>query len=62
MAKTLTLSDVRATLHSYGLVISKRGDEYRVSFRLWPTEATAYYTDDLEDALQTGLYMARERR
>lgn len=35
-------------------------DEYRVNFRNG-AEATAYYTNDLEDAVKTGLHMAEER-
>lgn len=35
-------------------------DEFRVNF-VGGLEATAYYTDDIEDALSTGLAMAKHR-
>jgi hypothetical protein len=63
------LLTVRGILLGHGVVISHAwqsaaGDwqavEYRVNFR-GGREATAYYTNDLDDGLQTGLAMARER-
>lgn len=53
----------RRTLNLAGMVIhaGRQGaavGEYRVNFYNG-TEATAYYTDDLDDALTTGLAMAR---
>lgn len=53
----LTLLQVRETLWPLGLRISKWDGEYRVNF-VRGDEATAYYTNDLEDALWTGLQMA----
>ena len=57
-----TLTDVRAQLRTVGVSISHRSDwnEYRVNYR-GGREATAYYTDDLEDALGTGKLMAEQQ-
>lgn len=52
----MTLEQVREELGRVGVTIRKRDGEYRVNFR-GGKEATAYYTTDLEDALQTGLAM-----
>jgi hypothetical protein len=38
------------------------GDEYRVAFAETNDERSAYYTDDLMDAYQTGVQMARASR
>lgn len=54
-----TLAGVKSQLASKGITIVKREDEFIVNFK-GGREATAYYTDDLEDALQTGLQMAKE--
>lgn len=54
----LTLVQVKAELNSVNVTIRKRDGEYRVNLR-GGGEATAYYTNDLEDARQTGLAMAR---
>lgn len=55
-----TFREVRQRLRTVGVAISFRAhsDEYRVNFR-GGREATAYYTSDIEDALGTGLDMAR---
>jgi hypothetical protein len=60
----LTLANVRNELRRVGLLIQKSDGEYRVAFPNSPgfdPEASAYYTDDLEDALGTGLAMAAHR-
>lgn len=57
----VTQKHVRAVLKAAGMAIYRIDDEYRVNFRRAP-ESTAYYTNDLEDALETGLYMARTER
>jgi hypothetical protein len=57
--QALTLTKVRAELRAIGVVITRtEWDEYRVNFR-GGNEATAYYTNDLEDARDTGLDMMR---
>jgi hypothetical protein len=53
----MTLAEAKKTLGDKGMVIRKRDDEYRVNSRGGP-ESTAYYTDDLTDAVNTGLSMA----
>jgi hypothetical protein len=56
----LTISTVRVALREVGVVIKRtEGGEFRVNFRQ-AGEATAYYTNDLQDALDTGLSMARQ--
>jgi hypothetical protein len=55
----LTLAIVRKELRNVGVVISRTAyGEYRVNFRNG-IEATAYYTDALDDARDTGHAMAR---
>lgn len=59
----LTLKAVRIALRVVGVAVTYTDDlgEYRVNF-IGAREATAYYTDDLEDALLTGLIMATLRK
>ncbi len=52
-----TLSQVKASLSLHGIAIRKQDGEYRVNFILGGNETTAYYTNDIEDALKTGLAM-----
>ena len=54
----VTLAEARVTLRDAGVALSKRDGEYRVNF-LGGREASAYYTNDLVDAIRTGLDMAR---
>ena len=56
-----TFKQARTTLAGRGMVLTKKDDEYRVNFREGGSEATAYYTTDLEDALATGEAMADQR-
>jgi hypothetical protein len=57
----ITLKSVRQHLTSRGITIRRTDDgEYRVNYR-HGREATAYYTDDLDDAHTTGLDMAAIR-
>lgn len=46
-------------LRQWGITLTRREGEYRVNFKGGP-ERTAYYTNDLEDAIQTGRAMSRE--
>lgn len=57
----LTLATVRDALSERGISIRKSDGEYRVNF-IGGREATAYFTNDLSDALATGRSMAREGR
>ena len=53
---------VRARLRAAGMTIRVTPDgQYRVNF-LGGRESTAFYTLDLDDALETGLAMASERK
>lgn len=52
----MTLTQARATLRLRGMTIRKRDDEYRVNFYRGE-ETTAYYTNDLDDAVDTGVAM-----
>ena len=53
----MTLKDAKAKLAFVNVALRKRDGEYRVNFKDGK-EATAYYTDCLEDAVVTGLAMA----
>jgi hypothetical protein len=54
----LTLEHVRKELRQIGMVITHVDDEYRVNFK-GGDEATAYYTNDLDDAHGTALAMRK---
>lgn len=56
---TTTLQDARTICHRLGLHLtySRDDDEYRVNYREG-REATAYYTNDREDAIGTARDMA----
>jgi len=58
----LTLTTVKAELSRIGVVIKRDADwgEYRVNFRNG-REGTAYYTGDLQDALDTGRAMIAQQ-
>lgn len=58
-AKRPTLAAVRAELRPLDIVVTKTDGEYRVNFRKG-REETAYYTDDIDDALASGHRMYRE--
>lgn len=58
MAKQLTLRQAQQHCRTLGIVLSKSDGEYRVNFKLGD-EATAYYTNDLHDAMRTALAMVR---
>ncbi len=53
----MTIAHARQILQSVGVVLTKTEGEYRVNFR-GGGEATAYYTNSLEDAVATGKSMA----
>jgi hypothetical protein len=57
----MTLQEAKSIVRHLGLTLRKvRCGEYRVNFRDG-NETTAYYTDDLEDAVKTAIEMARKR-
>lgn len=49
----MTLEHARIELAQVGVTIRKTDGEYRVNLK-GATEATAYYTNDIDDAVQTG--------
>jgi hypothetical protein len=54
------IQTLRAELKPLGMRVQRTDDgEWRVNFQKG-TEATAYYTDDYDDALGTGRAMAKE--
>lgn len=55
-----TLSSAKLDLAKVGVVLTVKDSEYRVNFR-GGSELTAYYTNSLEDALGSGLDMARRK-
>ena len=59
--KPMTLQKAKSIARHLGLTLRQlRSDDYRVNFRDG-NEATAYYTDNLEDAVVTAVEMARRR-
>ena len=52
-----TYKIVQERLREAGIVISKKGNVYRINF-FGGLPGTAYYTDSLDDALSSGLAMA----
>ena len=61
----MTLKQAKAILKTYGLSISKRDGEYRVSNPSmdWKRrEDCAYYTNDITDAVNTAEQMAKQNR
>ena len=60
MMERMTLAAVKATLRLVGVTVTHRDGGYRVNL-LGGDEAAAYYTEDLADALATGVVMADAR-
>jgi hypothetical protein len=59
--KPMTLQEAKSIARHLGLTLRQvRSGAYRVNFRDG-NETTAYYTDSLEDAVKTGVEMARTR-
>jgi len=57
----MTLQQGKSIARHLGLTLRLlRSGKYRVNFRDG-NETTAYYTDDLEDAVNTAVEMARKR-
>jgi hypothetical protein len=57
----MTLQEAKSIARHLGLTLRKvRSSEYRVNFRDG-NETTAYYTDNLEDAVHTAIEMACRR-
>ena len=57
----MTLQEAKSIARHLGLTLRQlRSGKYRVNFRDG-NETTAYYTDKLEDAVNTAVEMARKR-
>jgi hypothetical protein len=57
----MTLQEAKAIARHLGLTLRKvHSGDYRVNFRDG-NETTAYYTDNLEDAINAAVEMARKR-
>jgi hypothetical protein len=57
----MTLQEAKSIARHLGLTLRKvRSGDYRVNFRDGD-ETTAYYADNLEDAVNTAVEMARKR-
>lgn len=54
----LTIAYVQSVFSPLGISLRKRDGEFRVNF-VGGNEDTAYYTTDLQDALNTGVVMAK---
>ncbi len=57
------LADAKKVLAALGIKISydRDAEEYTVNYMKNPREATAYFTNDLADAVMTGKSMASEK-
>lgn len=51
----------QAELRTLGITLRKTDGEYRVAFAGKGTESSAYYTNDIEDAVNTGRAMFNKR-
>ena len=61
MDSAMTLQEAKSIARHLGLTLRKvRSGDYRVNFRD-RNEMTAYYTDSLENAVNTTVEMARKR-
>ena len=61
MDSAMTLQEAKSIARHLGLTLRLLlSGDYRVNFRDG-NETTAYYTDDLEDAVGTAVEMARKR-
>jgi translation initiation factor 2 alpha subunit (eIF-2alpha) len=59
--KLMTLQEAKSIARHLGLTLRLvRSGKYRVNFRDGD-ETTAYYTDNLEDAVKTAVEMARKK-
>jgi hypothetical protein len=59
--KPMTLQEAKSIARHLGLTLRKvRSGHYRVNFRDGD-ETTVHYTDNLEDAVNTAVEMARKR-
>lgn len=52
----MTYTEAQAELHRLGITLRKRDGEYRINY-IDGHERTAYYTDDLGDAIGTARLM-----
>ena len=60
-SRPMTLEEAKSIARHLGLTLRKvRSGDYRVSFRDG-SETAAYYSDDLEDAVNAAVKMARKR-
>ena len=61
MDSAMTLGEAKSIARHLGLTLRKvRSGDYRVDFRDG-SETTVYYTDSLEDAVNTAVEMSRKR-
>lgn len=58
--RKMTIKEAKEILKPLGLWLRIKDGEYRVAFPR--DEASAYYTNDLDDAVNTGCLMAKTRR
>ena len=59
--ESITLQEAKSNARHFGVTLRKvRSGHYRVNFRDG-NETTAYYADNLEDAVKTAVEMARKR-
>lgn len=57
MSAIVGIKEAREVAERYGFRIAVVLGDYRVSLKSNPSEAAAYYTSDLQDAVDTGIAM-----
>ena len=57
----MTLTEARDIVRGLGLTFRHDYPQYRVAFKGPDNEASAYYADDLQDAVNTARAMAKRR-
>ena len=55
--KRITLKYVNETLKPMGIIVKREDGEYIVNYNGATSRESAYYTDNIEDALNTGISM-----
>jgi|DEB0MinimDraft_3_1074331.scaffolds.fasta_scaffold127490_2 hypothetical protein len=58
----MTFTEAKETVRALGFTLTKRDGEYRVAISGDRDHCASYYTDDLEDAVETARHMAKDVR
>jgi hypothetical protein len=58
----ITIANAKKSLSLAGMSLVKKDDEYQVKFKGERGDAGTYFTDDLDDAIATGMFMAAHKQ